>query len=347
MFQAFYGFTSLPFSRTLATKDLFPTAGQQELGARLAYLVRERGFGLVTGEIGSGKSTAVRTFAASLDFNRYLVVYLTNPTTGITSLYRDLLLQLGVEPPFSTPRLVARIRSALDDLNAHKHRAPVIVLDEAHLLTQPMFEQLRLLFSDKRDSQSLATVVLVGPSELRRTLHLTIHEAFNQRLTARYHLGPLDLQETIGYVKHQAQVAGHKAGTLFTDDALQRIFEYTKGVPRRIHQVCTTALMAGLIDQKSVLDESTVRKASADIDHDGRAASPLLPPRAAGLSTQPVFLCQQSAIYSGLAPPNNSARNTAEGGRVFLTPPQGCRHCAQVIQDPQPTELKRGDATDP
>jgi type II secretory pathway predicted ATPase ExeA len=252
MFQEFYGFTSLPFSRTIATKDLFPTVGQKELGARLTYLVRERGFGLVTGEIGSGN----------------LVVYLANPTTGITGLYRDLLLQLGVEPPFSKPRLVARIRSALDDLNANKHRTPVIVLDEAHLLTQPMLEQLRLLFSDKMDSQSLATVVLVGHPDLRRTLHLTIHEAFNQRLTVRCHLGPLDLQETIGYVKHQAQVAGHKAGTLFTDDALQRIFEYTKGLPRRINQVCTTALMAGLIDQKSVLDESTIRKAIADIDHD-------------------------------------------------------------------------------
>ena len=116
MFQEFYGFSSLPFSRTIATKDLFPTTSQKELGARLAYLVRERGCGLVTGEIGSGKSTAVRAFAASLDFNRYLVVYLANPTTGITGLYRDLLLQLGVEPPFSKPRLVARIRSGRSQL---------------------------------------------------------------------------------------------------------------------------------------------------------------------------------------------------------------------------------------
>jgi type II secretory pathway predicted ATPase ExeA len=76
MFQEFYGFTRVPFSRTIATPDLFPTAGQKELNARLTYLVRERGVGLVTGDIGSGKSTAVRTFAASLDFNRYLVVRL-------------------------------------------------------------------------------------------------------------------------------------------------------------------------------------------------------------------------------------------------------------------------------
>jgi type II secretory pathway predicted ATPase ExeA len=268
MFQEFYGFTRVPFSRTIATQDLFPTAGQKELSARLTYLVRERGCGLVTGEIGSGKSTAVRTFAASLDFNRYLVVYLANPTTGITGLYRDLLVSLGYEPPFSKPRLVARIRTALEELSVTKHRAPVVVLDEAHLLTQPMLEQLRLLFSDKMDSQSLATLVLVGHPDLRRTLHLSVHEAFTQRLAVRYHLGPLDLQETIGYIKHQVRLAGYTAGTLFTDDAIQRIFEYTKGIPRRINQVCTTALMAGLIDQKSVLDESTLRKAIADLDHE-------------------------------------------------------------------------------
>jgi type II secretory pathway predicted ATPase ExeA len=268
MFQEFYGFSRLPFSRTIATSDLFPTAGQIELSARLAYLVRERGLGLVTGDIGSGKSTAVRTFAASLDFNRYLVVYLANPTTGMTGLYRDLVVSLGYEPPFSKPRLVTRIRSALEELNATKHRAPVVVLDEAHLLTQPMLEQLRLLFSDKMDSQSLATLVLVGHPDLRRTLHLSVHEAFNQRLAVRFHLDSLGLEETIGYIQHQVRIAGYTAGSLFTDDAIQRIFEYTKGIPRRINQVCTTALMAGMIDQKSVLDESTLRKAIADLDHE-------------------------------------------------------------------------------
>jgi general secretion pathway protein A len=87
MFQEFYGFTRLPFSRTIATPDLFPTAGQKELSARLTYLVRECGFGLVTGEIGSGKSTAVRTFAAGLDFNRYwLSISLTRPPASRVSI---------------------------------------------------------------------------------------------------------------------------------------------------------------------------------------------------------------------------------------------------------------------
>jgi type II secretory pathway predicted ATPase ExeA len=268
MFQEFYGFTRVPFSRTIATGELFPTRGQQELSARLTFLVRECGVGLVTGEIGSGKSTAVRAFAASLDFNRYLVIYLANPTTGTTGLYRDLLLSLGVEPPFSQPRLVSRIRTALEEVRTNKHRAPVIVLDEAHLLAQPMFEQLRLLLSDQMDSRSLATLVLVGHPDLRRTLQLSVLEAFQQRVAVKCHLAPLDLEETVGYIKHQVRTAGYVAGPLFTDEAIQRIFEYTKGLPRRINQVCTTALLAGRIDQKTVVDESTIRKAIADLDHE-------------------------------------------------------------------------------
>jgi type II secretory pathway predicted ATPase ExeA len=169
----------------------------------------------------------VRAFTASLDANSYLVIYLANPTTGIVGVYRDLLLTLGHQPPFSKPRMVAAVRAALTDLRINKRRAP--------------------------------------------------NEAFYQRLAMRYHLGPLDLQETIGYVRHHAKVAGYTTGQLFTDDAVTRIFEYTKGLPRRINQLCHTALMAGLIDQKSILDENTIRKATpalrsgasvADIDHD-------------------------------------------------------------------------------
>ena len=179
MFQEYYGFTRAPFSKTIETDKLFATAGQKELTARLTYLVRERGCGLVTGEIGSGKSTAVRAFTAGLDANSYLVIYLANPTTGSMGLYRELLLTLGHEPPFTKPRMVSRIRTALTDLRINKRRTPLVIIDEAHLLTQPMLEELRLLFSDKMDSESLATLVLVGHPDLRRTLHLSVNEAFS------------------------------------------------------------------------------------------------------------------------------------------------------------------------
>jgi general secretion pathway protein A len=108
----------------------------------------------------------------------------------------------------------------------------------------------------------------MGIAGYRLIVRLAVHEAFAQRLAVRYHLGPLDLQETIGYIKHQLRVAGASQGTLITDDALTRVFDYTKGIPRRINQVCTTALMAARIDQKTVIEESTLRKAIAELDHE-------------------------------------------------------------------------------
>ena len=266
MFQQFYGFTRPPFSKDIPPADLFPAEGQAELCARLTYLVKERGLGLVTGETGSGKSTALRRFVASLDANRHFVIYLSNPLLGMTGLYREILTALGYEPLFSRPKMVARIRSVFDDLIQNKHRLPVVILDEAHALPDLAFDQFRLLFSTNMDSQSLGALLLVGHPELRRTLRLASHEAFYQRLTTTYHLLPLDLGQTIAYIRHHIQLAGYKAGPLFPDDALARIYDYTKGIPRQINRLCTTALLVGLADNRQVLEESVIRKAVAELE---------------------------------------------------------------------------------
>jgi len=266
MFQQFYGFSRLPFSKDILPQDLFQAEGQQELCARLTYLVKERGLGLVTGETGSGKSTALRRFVASLDANRHFVIYLSNPLLGMSGLYREILTALGHEPLFSRPKMVARIRSVFEDLIQNKHRIPVVILDEAHALHDTAFDPFRLLFSSQMDSQSLGSLLLVGHPELRRTIRLASHEAFFQRLTTTYHLLPLDLSQTIAYVRHHIQLAGYKSGPLFPDDALARIYDYTKGVPRQINRLCTTALLVGMADGKQILEESVIRKAVAELE---------------------------------------------------------------------------------
>ena len=268
MLQEFYGFTRMPFSKTIPTPELFACRDQQELAARLSFLVHDRGLGLVTGEVGCGKSTAVRAFTTTLDANRYCVVYLAQPTMGVTGLYYQLLLALNHKPLFGKARLVAQLRAALEDLLTNKHRVPVVIFDEAHLLPAALFDELRLLLSTKMDSDSLAALLLVGPPELRRTLQLSVHEALSQRLGVCYHLSPLDLQETIGYVRHQIRAAGYTTGPLFSDGALTRIFEFTQGIPRRINQVCTTALLVGVVDHKQVLDETDIRKAIASLEQE-------------------------------------------------------------------------------
>jgi len=270
MFAQFYGFSRTPFVKDIPPQDLFASDGQNELCARLTFLLKERGMGLVTGEIGSGKSTAVRRFVATLDYNRFLLIYLlANPTIGMPGLYRDLLLSIGHEPPYSRPRMVACIRSAFEDLITNKRRCPVIVIDEAHHLPPDAFEQLRLLLSTQMDSQSLGALLLVGHPDLRSTLRLSIHQSFTQRLATRYHLHPLDLSSSLAYIQHHLHIADYKAQPLFTDEALQRIFDYTKGIPRQINHVCTLALMAGAADQKAFLDASDIRKVIADIEQNG------------------------------------------------------------------------------
>ena len=266
MYQQFYGFTHLPFGREVPPSDLFTSPAHQELVARLTFLLKQQGLGIITGDIGAGKSTAMRQFAATLDPNRYLVIYLTNPMVGMAGLFRDMLLTLHHEVPFGRSRMVTTIRAALTELGQTRGRQPVIIIDEAHLLPPDAYEQFRLLLSDQMDSQSLASLLLVGQPPLRDILRLTRNQAFDQRLMIRCHLQPLDLAQTIAYIRHHLTTAGYQGSTLFTDDALTRIFDYTKGVPRQINHVCTTALVAGMLDDKNILEESLIRKAIADID---------------------------------------------------------------------------------
>src|SRR3990170_1890252 len=237
MFQEFYGFVAMPFSRGVATAKLFLAGAQEELKARLAYLVRERGIGLITGEIGSGKSTAVRSFVDGLDPTRHTVVYTANPLIGITGFYREVLLQLGEPVPMFRQQMVLGIRRAFD-----------------------------LLTNERMNSQAAAALVLVGHSELRRTLRLSIHEAFWQRTSVRFHLRALDLTETGAYIRHQVEVAGYRGTALFSDGFVAKAYDYTKGIPRQINLVCTHALMAGCGDQKQILDETVLRQVINDLE---------------------------------------------------------------------------------
>lgn len=266
MFTEFYGFSATPFSRSLPSSKLFLARGQEELKARLEYLVRERGIGLITGEIGSGKSTAVRAFVDSLDPTRYTVVYTANPTLGSSGFYREVLTLLGEAVPRYRPQMVLALQRCFDLLSNERKRTPVIIVDEAHLLSQTMLEELRLLLNVRMDSQAAAALVLVGHTELRRTLRLSIHEALWQRTTVRYHLRALDLAETGAYIRHQLETGGYRGPGLFSDGFVAKAFDYTKGIPRQINLVCTHALMDGCAEQKAILDETVLRKVINDLE---------------------------------------------------------------------------------
>ncbi len=260
----FYGFRLTPFTKSIASHDLFPSRGHCELLARLTFALQERLPALVTGDVGTGKSTALRAFAHSLDSNVYAVVYLSNPRLAVVSLYSQILLALQTEPLFHFSQLLPQFHATLSDL-ARKGRFVLLVVDEAHLLPHNIFDQLRFLLNDDMDSSSLISLVLLGQPDLAHKLRFSPFEALNQRIAVRFHLSPFDLEETAGYIKHHLRVAGSQA-QIFSDSFVSGVHDHTKGVARRINNLCRSALLLGATERKQILDETDLKRVIRDLD---------------------------------------------------------------------------------
>jgi general secretion pathway protein A len=260
----FYAFKHTPFTKSIAAQDLYPSRGHCEIQGRLAFALQDRLAALVTGDVGTGKSTAVRAFAQALDHNLYAVVYLSNPHLGVTALYREILLALQVEPAFGFMRLLPQLRSTLHNL-ARKGRYVLLIVDEAHLLSPELFDQLRFLLNDEMDSASLISLVLLGQPDLAHKLRFAPYEALHQRIAVRFHLKPFDLEETAGYVKHHLRVAGCQ-GPIFSDSFLSGVYDHTKGVARKINNLCRGALLLGATEGKQILDETDLKRVILDLE---------------------------------------------------------------------------------
>jgi len=258
----YYGFSQTPFSRSIATANLFPSHGHQEVQGRLAFALQERLPALITGDVGIGKSTALRAFVHALDRNLFPVAYLANPQLKVTTLYSQILLALQVEPAYSFNRLLPQLHSTLTDL-ARQGRALLLILDEAHRLPPNIFDQLRFLLNDQMDSASLLTLVLLGQPDLAQLLRFAPYQALHQRIAVRYQLRPFDLQETIAYIKHQLRVAGSQ-NQIFSDGFLTGVYDHTKGVPRQINNICRSALLLGATEHKQILDETDLKRVIHD-----------------------------------------------------------------------------------
>ena len=260
----FYGFDRTPFTKSIATDNLYPSRGHQEVQGRLHFALNERLPALITGDVGTGKSTALRAFAHSLDRNVHRVVYLSNPSLTTPSLYRQIMVALQVEPAFGFRRLLPQFHATVADL-ARKGRYVLLIVDEAHLLPGELFDQLRFLLNQGMDSISSLTLVLLGQSDLVHKLQFAPYEALYQRIAVRYQLPPFDLEETAAYVKHHLRVVGFQ-GSIFSDSFIAGVYTPTKGVARRINNVCRSALLLGASESKQVLDETDLKRVILDLE---------------------------------------------------------------------------------
>jgi type II secretory pathway predicted ATPase ExeA len=144
-----------------------------------------------------------------------------------------------------------------------------LIIDEAHLLPADIFDQLRFLLNDEMDSTSLLTLVLLGQPDLAHKLRFAPYEALHQRIAVRYHLHPFDLEETAGYVKHHLRVAGCQ-NQIFSDSFVSGVYDHTKGVARKINNVCRSALLLGATEHKQILDETDLKRVILDLEGQAR-----------------------------------------------------------------------------
>jgi type II secretory pathway predicted ATPase ExeA len=265
--RAHYGFTRQPFGRDLAPGQLFTGRGHAEAVARLRWLIDEAAIGVLTGEVGAGKTVAARAATAALDASRYSIVYLANPMVGARGIHHHLVTALGAIPKFHRPALIAQAADLLAAEHDERRKRVVLVVDEAHLLAHDQLEQLRMLTNADMDARSPLTLILLGQPTLRRELRSGRFAALDQRIGLRYRLDGLPLEETIAYVKHHLALAG-RTDPLFSDDAIGLIHTVARGTPRAINNLAVQALIAAFADGKGIVDESSAKAAVTEITSD-------------------------------------------------------------------------------
>ena len=258
MFEQYFDFKHTPFNRDIPEKELYVTANMDEMCSRLEYAVRNRLFAVVTGDVGTGKTTSIRKFVDGLDSNRYKVMYISDSALTPRNFYWEVLNQLGCEAKFYRGDAKRQLTRELENLISINKRIPVIIVDEAHLLTREMLEEVRFLLNFKMDSYNPMSLILVGQSELKDVLKKQIYEAICQRIDIRYHLAPYDRHNTGEYIRKHLEYCG-ETRDVFTENAVNAIYEYTHGIARKINKVCISCLMHAFQKQTKLIDDHMVR----------------------------------------------------------------------------------------
>jgi type II secretory pathway predicted ATPase ExeA len=262
--QAHYGFTRMPFRRDLAPGMLHRHTAHAEAVARIGWCVAERALGVVTGEVGAGKTVAIRAALAGLDPSRHTLIYLGNPAVGARGIYAGIITALGGTPRFHKAALIPQTADALAAEEHERGRLVVLIIDEAHLLDADQLEELRLLTNADMDSHSPFGCLLVGQPTLRRRIKLGTFAALDQRIALRYTITGMDPAETNSYLAHHLKLVG-RTDTLFSDDAAALIHQVSRGLPRAINNLAIQALVAAFAASKAIVDESSARAAVTEV----------------------------------------------------------------------------------
>ncbi|MGO9803399.1 MAG: AAA family ATPase [Steroidobacteraceae bacterium] len=314
MYLKFFGLNEKPFAITPDPRYLYLSERHAEALAHLMYGINEAGgFVQLTGEVGTGKTTIVRSLLAQAPKNAEIALIL-NPRMTAPEFLLTICQELGIEVPGASQQ---SLKDLVDILSGHLLRAHadgrrvVLVVDEAQNLSPEVLEQVRLLTNLETNTQKLLQIILIGQPELRELLDRTELRQLAQRITGRYHLNPLSREETGAYVLHRLRVAGATTDIL-SPRGLAEVFRLSGGVPRVVNVICDRALLGAYSLDRHRVTGTLVRYAAAEVF--GRPIAPHWLPwaAAAGIATA---LALAMAALSTYGPWGASARAAAAGDR--------------------------------
>jgi general secretion pathway protein A len=282
MYEKFYGFKEKPFDITPDPKFVYFSETHKEALAHLRYAIREgKGFSVITGEVGTGKTTLVHTLLNKLD-GAVRTAYIFNPVMAPEDFLNYICEDLGLKS--NGPRSRGQNLTSLHEflLNCFAQNEKVfLIIDEAQSLDTKLLEEVRLLTNLETSKNKLLHVILLGQPELNKTLADERFRALKQRITIRYDLSMLNPNDTKEYILHRMKKAGARNLSIFDEGAIKAIYEYSKGIPRLINILCDNALLAGFSQDRNRITKPIIQEVIKDLEGEQtikrRRLLPILP----------------------------------------------------------------------
>jgi general secretion pathway protein A len=268
MYRKFYGLTRKPFEVSPDPYFYYPTQRHNEALAMLTYGVQEKkGFVVVSGEVGTGKTLLVRCLLDALSHHRIAFAFVFNPVLSVIDFLTLLLHDLGV-PAKSQSKI--ELLSLLNHhllMRSRRGEATALIVDEAQLLSCELLEEIRLLTNLETSLFKLLQIVLVGQPELEAKLDSPQLRQLKQRVAMRYRLVPLELQDVRGYILRRLELAGanSRASSIFPEDSFAAVHRYSRGIPRLINTICENCLISGYSKQAKQITPAIVEEVSSDL----------------------------------------------------------------------------------
>lgn len=263
MFRQHFGLKFNPFDKEISTDKLFASRDTRELDSRLKYMLDSRGICLIVGEPGSGKSTGLRKLTENLNRSLYKPCYLPLTTLTVKEFYQALASLLGETPTYKKVTLFQQIQNCIHNLYYEQRITPVIIVDEVHMAPISILDDLRLLFNFKVDSANPFVLILAGQPQIRNKLALNTCYPLRQRISMRYSMQGLTLEETADYCNSRMKIAGC-VSEVFSPAALAAIHTVSGGFPRAVNNIAVASLMYCTERKMLSVDEEAVYQANIE-----------------------------------------------------------------------------------